>query len=181
MRVAQNTEITVESLLSATGISKGSLYHHFEDFDDLIAQADAKLFSGGVDRSIESISATLAGVENAEDFRLHVRELILDTLTPEGMHHRLIRARLLAASMKYPKLQQYISLEQHRLTNEISEILTRAKERGLVKMSVDTKVAAVFIQGYTFGKIIDDTSNAPVDSNDWTDWIMSILEYKILS
>ena len=67
------------------------------------------------------------------------------------------------------------------LTNEISEILTRAKERGLVKMSVDTKLAAVFIQGYTFGKIVDDTSNAPVDSNDWTDWIMSILEYKILS
>lgn len=102
-------------------------------------------------------------------------------ITPEGTHHRLIRAQILAASMKYPKLQKYISLEQRRLTDEISEILTYAKGQGLVKISVDTRIAAVFIQGYTFGKIIDDTSTAPVDSNDWADWIMSILEYKILS
>ena len=60
-------------------------------------------------------------------------------------------------------------------------MFSRAKEQGLVKKSLDPKVAAVFIQAYTFGKIVDDMSEAPVNSNDWVDWIMSILDYKMLS
>jgi AcrR family transcriptional regulator len=174
-------DITVDALLNATGIARGSLYYHFEDFDDLIAQAKAQMFSTGVDRSIGSIRAILADSETAEDFRRHIRELILDTLTPEGVHRRLIRASILGASMKVPKLQQYIFLEQSRLTNEIAEMFSSAQERGLVKKSVDTKVAAVFIQVYTFGKIVDDISQDPVNANDWVDWIMSILDHKILS
>ena len=175
------TDITVDALLNATGIAKGSLYYHFEDFDDLIAQAKAQLFSTGIDRSIESIRAILADSVTAEDFRIHIRELILDTLTPDGVHRRLMRASILGASMQFPKLRQYIFLEQSRLTDEIAEMFSSAKERGLVKKSLDPKIAAVFIQVYTFGKIVDDMSESPVNSNDWADWIISILDYKIFS
>lgn len=182
MSANQNlAEITVDSLLNATGIAKGSFYYHFEDFDDLIAQAKAQMFSIGIDQSIKSMREMIAETETAKDFRLHIRKLIFDTLTPEGVQRRLIRASILGASMKFPKLQQYIFLEQRRLTDEIAAMFSSAKERGLVKKSLDPKIAAVFIQVYTFGKIVDDTSEEPVKSDDWVDWIMSILEYKIFS
>lgn len=174
------TTITLESLLDATGISKGSFYYHFDDFDDLIAQANAQIFSAGINRSIESMNAMLADSTSTEDFKFRIRELILDTLTPEGVRQRVIRARIISASMKFPKLHQYIFLEQRRLTDEIAEMFTQAKGQGLVKECIDTKVAAVFIQAYTFGKVVDDMSETPLNSDDWADWIMSILDYKIL-
>jgi AcrR family transcriptional regulator len=174
-------DITVDALLNATGIAKGSLYYHFEDFDDLIAQAKAQLFSTGIDQSIKSMSAMFAETETAEDFRIHARNSILDALTPEGVRRRLTRASILSASMKCPKLQEYICIEQRRLTDEIAELLSSAQERGLVKKSLDTKIAAVFIQVHTFGKIVDDMSQEPVNANDWVDWIMSILDHKIFA
>lgn len=75
----------------------------------------------------------LAETETAKDLRFHIRKLILDTLTPEGVHQRLIRASILDASMKSPKLQHYMFLEQRRLTGEIAAMFSSATERGLVR------------------------------------------------
>ena len=37
------SDLTSELILEKSGISKGSLYHHFEDFDDLIETAEVIL------------------------------------------------------------------------------------------------------------------------------------------
>lgn len=173
--------ITVETVLGEAGVSKGSLYHHFNDFDDLLAQAKAHLFSIGINRSIEMMTTILDKSETVEDFKSLIRALILDTLTPQGVHHRLMRARILGASMRFPKLQEYVQAEQRRLTEEIAGLFIGAKGKGLVKKGLDPHLAAVFIQAYTFGKVFDDVSDAPIAPDDWADWIMSILTYKIIA
>lgn len=173
--------ITVDAVLGEAQISKGSLYHHFNDFDDLLAQAKAHLFSIGVDRSIEMMGTMLEKSKTAEDFKALIRVLILDTLTPQGVHNRLMRARILGSSMRLPKLQEYVHTEQRRMTEEIAGIFMDAKGKGFVKQDVDPHLAAVFIQAYTFGKVVDDVSDAPIAADDWADWIMSILTHKILA
>lgn len=173
--------ITVDAVLGEAGISKGSLYHHFNDFDDLLAQAKAHLFSIGVNRSIEMMGTMLEKSETAEDFKALIRVLILDTLTPQGVHNRLTRARILGSSMRLPKLQEYVHTEQRRMTEEIAGMFMDAKGKGFVKQDVDPHLAAVFIQAYTFGKVVDDVSDAPIAADDWADWIMSILTHKILA
>ncbi|MFZ9750906.1 MAG: TetR/AcrR family transcriptional regulator, partial [Candidatus Nanopelagicales bacterium] len=42
-------EITVEMILQQSGISKGSLYHHFEDVEELFEAAEISRFILSVD------------------------------------------------------------------------------------------------------------------------------------
>ena len=46
-------EIAVDEILEKSGISKGSLYHHFEDLGQLLEVAQVERYAQWVDRSIE--------------------------------------------------------------------------------------------------------------------------------
>jgi len=61
-------KVHIDEVILESGISKGSLYHHFQDFSDLIEAALIRRFSIHVDRNIEMIERLLVNSSNKEDF-----------------------------------------------------------------------------------------------------------------
>ena len=52
------SEIKSENVLTRSGISRGPLYHHFENFDDLIETAQAQIYAkyaGGIIVAMEKL------------------------------------------------------------------------------------------------------------------------------
>ena len=58
--------ISVDEVLSSSGISKGSLYHHFEDYSDLIESAYIRRFSAWVDTSIAAMADIVSAANSRE-------------------------------------------------------------------------------------------------------------------
>ena len=87
MNSKQVTEITSEDVLKESGISKGSLYHHFEDFNDLLEQALVYRFTLSVDRSIEMLTQVL-GTTNREEFLEGIHQVTLNTQSVERLSQR---------------------------------------------------------------------------------------------
>jgi AcrR family transcriptional regulator len=56
-------EVQVDSILRASGVSKGSLYHHFEDGRALIDEALLRKFSSGVDEHAGIIAEILGSAD----------------------------------------------------------------------------------------------------------------------
>lgn len=169
-------QITIDMVLDASSVSKGSLYYHFTDFPDLVSTAMAHLFSIGVDRSIQQMDGILRGCQTRGDFLDGLRLAIVYTLGEDGVRQRLNRARIIGMTARNLKLRQHISREQARMTRSIEALFSDARRQGWLNDEFDTHAGAVFVQAYTLGKIVDDVSDDQIDQQKWIDLIMMTLQ-----
>lgn len=166
-------EIQVDDVLRESNISKGSLYHHFENFEDLTEAALIARFSNSVDRSIELVAGAIQEAKNAEEFLEKIIDVTTVTQGPERSQFRLERARVIGLSVNSPKLAKLLEAEQDRLTEAMTDVVREGQIKGWVSDKFDPKTIAVFMQAYTLGRVIDDVASksGSVNADDWNDVI----------
>jgi AcrR family transcriptional regulator len=165
------SNIQVDDVLRESNVSKGSLYHHFENFDELVESALITRFAYSVDISIELVGAAVNGAKNATEFVEKIIEVTTVTQGKDRSKFRLERARVIGLSVNSPKLLEALEKEQDRLTAAMADIVREGQEKGWVSKTFDAKTIAVFMQAYTIGRVIDDVASKDqhIDSNDWND------------
>jgi AcrR family transcriptional regulator len=168
-------DIQVDEILEKSGISKGSLYHHFEDLGELLEAAQVFRYSAWVDRSIGLIVPVLSGAKNRDDVIEGLRILTKYTQSSEYRATRFLRARTLANSEISTRFTKALGAEQDRLTAALEDLIAEAKNKGLFRDHLDNRVIAVFIQSYTLGKIVDDIVPTPVSQEKWDEFILEML------
>jgi AcrR family transcriptional regulator len=174
---SENPEkVGVEMVLEKSGISKGSLYHHFEDFPELIEAALVFRFHRVVDNSIALISNTLSTSTSREDFFTEMEKVTAITHSREMTTIRFERARALGHAGASPRFKEALGVEQQRLTLAFADLVREAQSRGWVSSDIDPMAAAVFIQAYTIGKLIDEVTPEPVDEQEWLKLIHRMVE-----
>lgn len=167
--------ITVDLVLLRSGISKGSLYHHFEDFSDLLETASAELFVKSVDDNIAAIRSVTNRATNLATLLAGLGRVTEITQGADMRAVRFHRTRLLSLAEQRPRLMEIMSKEQARLTQTYTELFETCQTRGWFNADFSPHAAAVFIQAYTIGKIVDDVAPEPVDPLLWNDLIMKIV------
>jgi AcrR family transcriptional regulator len=168
-------DIAVDEILDKSGISKGSLYHHFEDLGELLEAAQIARYAVWVDRSIGFMTPLLSEAKTTADMIESLRKATLFTQSKEYKGTRFQRARTLANSETSPRFQKALGIEQDRLTSALEDLVAEAKNKGLFRKDLDTRVIAIFIQSYTLGKIIDDIVPTPVSQEKWDEFIVNML------
>ena len=166
---------TVDALLEKSGISKGSLYHHFTDFSDVIEQAQVVRFSRFVDEDIDVLIRTLSTATSPEDLRARFESIVEASSSPERAHARSDRATIVGLARHSEKLAKALSVEQQRLTDALADIGREAQEKGFIRKDVDVNVLATFLQAYTLGFVLNDVTTRPVSSKDWASFVGATL------
>lgn len=167
--------IQVDEILEKSGISKGSLYHHFEDLGALLEAAQVSRYAIWVDRSIGLIVPVLSAAKTRDDIIEGLRNITAFTQSAEYKSTRFQRARTLANSETSQRFQIALGLEQERLTSALEDLVSEAKNKGLFRENLDARIVAVFIQSYTLGKIVDDIVPEPMRQEKWNDFILDML------
>jgi len=167
--------IQVDEILEKSGISKGSLYHHFEDLGELLEAAQVHRYAKWVDRSIGLIVPVLSAAKTRDDIIEGLRQITTYTQSPDYKATRFSRARTLANSETTVRFQRALGIEQDRLTTALEDLVQEAKNKGLFRAELDARVVAVFIQSYTLGKIVDDIVPMPMRQENWDEFIVNML------
>jgi AcrR family transcriptional regulator len=173
--------VTVQDVLRESRVAKGSLYHHFGTFDHLIAAALAQKYAEGVDRSIALINEVLRRSTTKQEFRAAVRWLVEQTSGIETAAFRISRAKIIGKCATNGILRRRVGEEQARLSATLEAFLAEWQAHSWVRENIDVPAAALLIQAYTFGKVIDDIALQPVEPEAWLALIEGLFESLFLS
>jgi len=169
-------EINSDKVLEISGISKGSMYHHFEDFTDLIEQAQVTRFAGFVDKSIDSLNDLLLHSSSRIQMLNGIKAVTRATQSAALKSQRLERVAALAKAGHSERMKNNLSKEQVRLTEALADLFREVVNRGWGNSKLDPTTVAVLIQSYTMGKIVNDFAEEPMNPEKWIFLIDSLLE-----
>lgn len=162
---------TVEQLLETSNISKGSLYHHFEDFHDVIMQAQVLRFARYVEEDITALTNVLLAATSREDLFGRLDLISRATHDPARSHRRADRIEILAGARHSGKMKSALAPTQTRLTGAIADLVRELIAKRFVSEDLDPGSVAVFIQAYSLGLIVNDVSSESIDMEKWHDMI----------
>ena len=174
-------DIHSEFVLQETGISRGSLYHHYEDFTELLEDAMLYRFSAGVEASTGAIQNIVAMSQSRDEFFSLLEGVTRATQDRKRSDIRFDRARMLAMAQHNLRFRAKLGAVQDRLTDALTECIAQAQDKGWANPHFQARTLAVFIQAYTLGKIVDDVGEHPMDDADWESLITLIADRALSS
>ena len=170
------SEISVEMVLNESNISKGSLYHHFEDFDDLVDSALVKRFGKYIAESNAGFAALSLTVNNATDLKAALRRMTRWAHDPARAIYRFERIRIFARASEKPSLRAKLAIEQDNLTSNMADMIANWQDRGFITKSVQARTIAVIIQAIVIGRVVDEIADTHVDQDEWIQMMDAMMD-----
>ena len=160
-------DVLVDDVLKLSGVSRGSLYHHFGDFPGLVEATLLSRFSINEDADAAALEKIANEAISKEDYWQRIRSLSAITQIPERASVRSERARLISLAASGGAFADALSAEQDRLTSAMAFGIQTAQEKGWVKPTLSPRAIAVFLQAYSLGRAVDDISRQKLSNNEW--------------
>jgi len=168
-------QLLIEDVLTQSGVSKGSLYYHFEDFPHLVESALVELYRRDVDKAAEYINDIRATAHCADDLVAAISLINARIHAPAHARVRFQRALTIAMAGFSPRLAEAVAPVQKRFTDTLAQFIGEAQAAGWASNGYDPRAAAVLIQSYTLGRLGNDLSPAPVQQQEWLDIINLVI------
>lgn len=173
-------EITSEKVLAQTHVSTGSLYHHFEDFNDLMEQALCIEYESVSNKTIELLIGNTRNAKNLKAWVEGINEGRKVMNSPSYARNRVLKLWAVAYASSSDRMRVKLGEAQDRLNAKFVSFVDEAKTKGWLASDSDSKAIAVFVQAYQLGAILNDVSLDKLKPELWTDVVEKVIKRSFL-
>jgi AcrR family transcriptional regulator len=148
--------LRLAAIAERAGVALALITHHFGSRDGLVAAAQQVRLAGAVAADIAAINAIYANVDSAEEFRERISAVTTALVTTSRASTRLSRIAALAAAHGRPEARAALGDTVKELLDSLTDVIERARQRGLIRPDVDPRAMATFVQAYALGLVVAD-------------------------
>ena len=137
---------SIDRIAKAAGVTKGALYYHFKDKEDLLFAA----VTNRVGQFERRVAADLTPLVDAATALREVARVCLDHATKSN-HRRLIVTLMVEAIDTNPRLEAEFRGMMQRFRSFLTSIVRRGQHAGQFRADADAEVAAEVYAGAIMG------------------------------
>ena len=176
LETLQPEELTLDKVLVASGVSKGSLYHQFADLNALIDEALLLDFGRGVYADIRAITHLTNQVDSKMGLARGLRLITQISQDPALKHRRLRRASLILRAQLDKEFSEKLIVIQRDLSNALSELILKAQDKGWMIETFSPAAGATLVQAYSLGRLVGQIDGDDLPPQEWNQMINTIIE-----
>jgi AcrR family transcriptional regulator len=146
--------LRISDLVESSGRSVGSIYHFFGNREGLVEAVRAYRFDPTWEQDLAQMQMVVGRVETLDQL-LDAVEIVQASYMEADRHEVLWqRVAAIGSARARPNLRVVLAEKQQAETAAFEEMIEMLQSRGIVGESVDVYDAAVFLQAFTFGRIL---------------------------
>lgn len=168
--------LRIEDVAAAVGVTKGSIYWHFDDRDALVRGALAEYIRVLFEEFYAGLHEAITSFSNRDEYLVAIAPYVVDPFDRELMERRWERVELVCAIRRDPELWQEMQRLHAETLQKFSDLMTEARQRGALSKDVDPHALAMLLQVTGIGAIWVDLAgdNAPTPEN-WQNTLLFVI------
>ena len=168
--------IKSESVLLRSKISRGPLYHHFENFEELIEVAQTQIYQDYVSEVVAALAKSAIALEDPLATREEFGRILKESEVENSLALRRQRIGLIHNAASIESFGEKLSTTQESLNRQWIHIYQIAVEKGWADPEIDPRAVAILMQAAFFGRILDDISPTHMGSAQWLAVLSRLLD-----
>lgn len=174
---SDETELRIADICQDTGFSSSVIYSNFRSRQGLIDATFLHMYDDLARRYVELLVQNTGDADSLGSLLAFYR--VGDATAPvhEALKEfRRIRLRVSTAALARPELQKAFVAVQEAHLNRMAALIEGVQDRGLFGRRLNGRQIAVMLEGYSFGRAVDDISLHPESEESWMQILLLLIE-----
>ena len=157
----------MEMVLKRSLISKGSLYHHFEDYPDLVEQTTVARNRLFMNEDLFQISDAISGGLDLAQAKIALFDALGKRQSLYHTDDRAQRIWLISSALGNPRLRALLAQENLITSDLWGGIFTVCVARGWANQFLDSQSVAQLMDSLIFGRVIGEIEVESFSISEW--------------
>lgn len=163
-----------------SGVSVGSLYHHFGSREGLIGAAKERQFFESLPTQIRDEIDYMVAAKTPTEFVERFDEVLRQSDSPERAAGRRRRLEMIGAAASRPGSLGGVIALQTSYVDLLEGVARTLQERGWLHASVDLRAFALFLHSTSMGRVLLEIDEQPVELEEWHRVVRTVIDFLVL-